>query len=238
MKDNKGRGNSDVDLEIARKQASEYAMALDLLGNVTQSENEKEAVENILQLIEVLFSPQKIFYASLTDDQNEQVYSSSLSGEDDTDIQYLVAESTKKYAWTDSGKGFLVKINYSGNCLGILKVDELTFPEYKERYLNLCLSIADVCGLAIENARRYQQIKDSEYRLRKEKEKVEEALAKVKKLSGLLPICSYCKQIRDDKGYWKQIEIYIREHSEAEFSHSICKECAKKYYPDLDIYED
>lgn len=63
------------------------------------------------------------------------------------------------------------------------------------------------------------------------------ALSEVKKLSGLLPICSSCKNIRDDKGYWNQIESYIHEHSEAEFSHSICPECAKKLYPDLDIYD-
>ncbi len=75
-----------------------------------------------------------------------------------------------------------------------------------------------------------------------EKEKLiselQDALAEVKKLSGLLPICAHCKKIRDDKGYWTQIESYIHEHSEAEFSHSICRECAKKYYPDLDIYEE
>ena len=65
-----------------------------------------------------------------------------------------------------------------------------------------------------------------------------EALSKIKKLSGLLPICSHCKKIRDDKGYWNQIESYIHDHSDAEFSHSICPECAKKYYPDLDIYDD
>jgi hypothetical protein len=63
-------------------------------------------------------------------------------------------------------------------------------------------------------------------------------LTKVKTLSGLLPICSYCKKIRDDKGYWNQIEAYIRDRSEAEFSHSICQECANKYHPDLDIYAD
>lgn len=67
---------------------------------------------------------------------------------------------------------------------------------------------------------------------------LQEALAKVKKLSGLLPICMHCKKIRDDKGYWKQIEAYIHEHSDAEFSHSICKECAEKYYPDMDLYDD
>lgn len=66
---------------------------------------------------------------------------------------------------------------------------------------------------------------------------LEIALAQVKKLSGLLPICSFCKRIRDDKGYWNQIESYIHDHSEAEFSHSICKECAKKHYPALDLYD-
>jgi PAS domain S-box-containing protein len=62
---------------------------------------------------------------------------------------------------------------------------------------------------------------------------LQEALAKVKQLSGFLPICSSCKKIRDDKGYWGQIETYIRDHSEAEFSHSICPDCAKKLYPDF-----
>jgi PAS domain-containing protein len=59
------------------------------------------------------------------------------------------------------------------------------------------------------------------------------ALAQVKKLSGLLPICASCKKIRDDKGYWQQIEAYIRDHSEAEFSHGICPECVKKLYPEF-----
>ena len=65
-----------------------------------------------------------------------------------------------------------------------------------------------------------------------------QALGDVKKLSGLLPICASCKRIRDDKGYWQQIEGYIRDHSEADFSHGICPECAKKLYPDLPAYDD
>ena len=73
--------------------------------------------------------------------------------------------------------------------------------------------------------------------LTKEKEKLivelQEALAKVKTLSGLLPICSSCKKIRDDNGYWNQIESYIRQHSEADFTHGICPTCAKMLYPGL-----
>lgn len=59
------------------------------------------------------------------------------------------------------------------------------------------------------------------------------ALSEVKTLSGLLPICASCKKIRDDYGYWNQIESYIRDHSEVEFSHGICPECAKKLYPEI-----
>jgi PAS domain S-box-containing protein len=59
-----------------------------------------------------------------------------------------------------------------------------------------------------------------------------EALAKVKQLSGMLPICASCKKIKDDQGYWNQIDAYISEHSEAEFSHGLCPDCAKKLYPD------
>ena len=59
-----------------------------------------------------------------------------------------------------------------------------------------------------------------------------EALARIKTLSGMLPICASCKKIRDDKGYWSQIEEYISEHSDAAFTHGICPECMKKLYPD------
>jgi hypothetical protein len=67
---------------------------------------------------------------------------------------------------------------------------------------------------------------------------LKDALAEVKTLSGLLPICSHCKNIRDDKGYWRKIEEYIHKHSGTEFSHGICPECIKKYYPDLDFHDE
>jgi ligand-binding sensor domain-containing protein len=62
--------------------------------------------------------------------------------------------------------------------------------------------------------------------------RVEEAVANVKVLSGLLPICSSCKNVRDDKGYWNRIESYISEHTQADFSHGICPDCAERLYPD------
>jgi hypothetical protein len=68
-------------------------------------------------------------------------------------------------------------------------------------------------------------------KLREKNLELRNALSKIKTLSGMLPICASCKKIRDDKGYWNQIESYIKHHSEAEFSHSICPECAKILYP-------
>jgi len=76
------------------------------------------------------------------------------------------------------------------------------------------------------------------YRAARERERLivdlEKALKEVKRLSGLLPICASCKKIRNDDGSWQQIEEYIHAHSEADFSHSICPECAKSLYPELD----
>jgi uncharacterized PurR-regulated membrane protein YhhQ (DUF165 family) len=62
-------------------------------------------------------------------------------------------------------------------------------------------------------------------------EELKTAISEVKTLRGFLPICCICKNIRDDQGYWNQIESYIRDRSEAEFSHGICPECARKHYP-------
>ncbi|MDQ1256616.1 MAG: hypothetical protein QG656_1214 [Candidatus Hydrogenedentes bacterium] len=78
-----------------------------------------------------------------------------------------------------------------------------------------------------EIARQHQETLDKNAEL-------EKALASVRQLSGLLPICASCKKIRDDQGYWQQIEGYIRDRSEAEFSHGICPECMEKYYPDIE----
>jgi len=79
-------------------------------------------------------------------------------------------------------------------------------------------------------------------RVEEEREKLinelQKALKEIKTLRGILPLCSFCKKIRDDKGYWKKVDVYIHQHTEADVSHGICPECAKEHYPDLDIYDD
>ena len=90
----------------------------------------------------------------------------------------------------------------------------------------------------MNNQRLEAELKASRDNLRETIRKLEAAMSEIKTLSGIIPICMHCKEIRDDQGYWNQIEKFISEHSEAEFSHSICPDCAKKHYPDMNLHDD
>lgn len=114
----------------------------------------------------------------------------------------------------------------------------------KLRWVWLCVSGRVVGGRSSGGSGRMVGIvQDITHRKEREEEredligKLSKALSEVKTLSGLLPICSRCKKIRDDQGYWNQIEGYIQRHSNAAFSHGICPECAKLLYPGIDIYD-
>ena len=88
---------------------------------------------------------------------------------------------------------------------------------------------ADALYRSISHSIERQRLETERERLILE---LQEALSKVKQLSGLLPICASCKQIRDDKGYWTQVEVYMSEHTEIDFTHTVCPECTKKLYPE------
>ncbi len=87
-------------------------------------------------------------------------------------------------------------------------------------------------------ARRTCQLNDANIQLTENMKKLEEALANVRKLEGILPICAFCKKIRDDAGYWTQVEEYVEKHSSAAFTHGICPECAKSNYPELSLPDE
>jgi len=124
---------------------------------------------------------------------------------------------------------------------GLLFVGESFHPSMGDGGLYLsgtASELNDSQGRAVGAIETIRDITDAK-RTEKERERIitelQDALNKVRTLSGLLPICASCKKIRDDKGYWNQIESYIHKHSDAEFSHGICPDCAKRLYPDLDL---
>jgi hypothetical protein len=109
--------------------------------------------------------------------------------------------------------------------------------DFTENDIRIVKGFGELAAIALKNAR----LQDKRDLAEKEKQtlidELTQALENVKQLSGLVPICQHCKKIRDDKGYWNQIEAYLEKHSDAKFSHGICEDCAQKYYPDFDLYD-
>jgi DNA-binding response OmpR family regulator len=84
----------------------------------------------------------------------------------------------------------------------------------------------------LARVRTHLTLRHLQLQLEKKNTELQKALDEIKVLRGCLPICAACKKIRNDNGYWEQIETYISNHSEAHFTHGCCQECAKKLYPD------
>jgi len=97
------------------------------------------------------------------------------------------------------------------------------------------IGLAGIGVVARNLGQRVSERKQAEEDREKLIHELQGALAQVNILSGLLPICAHCKKIRDDGGYWNQIEEYIKDHSEADFSHGICPECMKKHFPGIEV---
>lgn len=117
--------------------------------------------------------------------------------------------------------------------LGIVaKVDlkEIRTPFIKAALLSGCFAIA---AIALGAGVFFKLTDPILKKLHATVEKLEKALREVKTLRGIVPICSFCKKIRNDKGYWDQVEVYVRDHTEADFSHGICPTCYQEHYPEL-----
>jgi|GEM_PF-545913 len=86
--------------------------------------------------------------------------------------------------------------------------------------------------------RSFRNIVESHFALAKQADELKKKIDEIQQLKGIIPICSHCKSIRNDKGYWLEIEAFVQKHPHADFSHGICPECAKRHYPDLELYDE
>jgi GAF domain-containing protein len=120
-------------------------------------------------------------------------------------------------------------LNLDGQTVGIMGLANKS-SGFTDEDAEIASVFGEFAAIALQNSRHIELLNEKTKSL-------EKALAHVKTLRGLLPICSSCKKIRDDKGYWNQIETYIHEHSEAEFTHGICPECTDKIYGEYDWYQ-
>jgi hypothetical protein len=215
-------------LAEANRKLGDYAMVSDLAGRLASSKSETDVIENLFELYTMLFAPASLVFLSVVHAEPGAVHSRPSPLSDNQAAIHRLMELAEDYAWTKSGKGFCLRFKGLDGTLGVLEIEGITFPEHKQHYLNLALGLAHTCSLAISNARFYETLQNNLAQL-------QDALAKVKTLSGLLPICASCKKIRDDQGYWNQIETYVQQHSGAQFTHGICPDCIQKLYSEFTL---
>ncbi len=163
----------------ASRQAAEHAMATDLIAGLTRIMTEAAAVASIMEVFTMLFAPSSLVYVPLSDGAPGASQRSPAGLGDDRPAAAILADLQGEYAWTPSGRGFRLRIDHQGQALGVLEIDGIAFPEYKERYLNLALTLGRVCGLAIANARSYEKVVQTEEALAAERERLDVTLRSI-----------------------------------------------------------
>lgn len=136
----------------------DYAMAMTMLGDLALASSESETIGRILDMFSSLYAPSALFYLPVRDGHAQEVISFPAGRVDATVVRDRLENVEGAYAWTGSGDGFVLRIGYRNETVGVVEVNGLAFPEHKERYLNVALSFVGVCGLAIENSRRFEQL--------------------------------------------------------------------------------
>jgi HAMP domain-containing protein len=104
------------------------------------------------------------------------------------------------------------------------------FSSLAEAFNKMAQNLRNTMASKDELSREIEQRKLAELEKERLIDQLQDTLAEIRTLRGILPLCSFCKKVRDDKGYWEQVDIYIQKYSEANISHSICPECAEKHY--------
>ncbi|MBC7252131.1 MAG: PAS domain S-box protein, partial [Anaerolineae bacterium] len=155
--------------------------------------------------------------------------------------EQLIGESALQFVHPQDLSAISEALNQVRQRPGVITSIEFRFQHQDGTYhwleatSNNLLDNPVIQGIVI-NARDVSKRKAAEEEREKLIGELQAALDQVRTLSGLLPICSSCKKIRDDAGYWHQVEEYIRDHSEVEFTHSLCPDCARKLFPEY--YDD
>lgn len=148
------------------RELSDQMMVVDCLSRLGRIMTEAQAVAAIEELCRMLFAPEQLYYLLIEDGRIDPKHAVP------PDLLAQMLELSSDYAWTLSQQGFLFRIRRNGQLLGLVAIEHLAFPEYREHYLNLALALADVCGLAIENARAYQHTKAVEQELQEKEERL------------------------------------------------------------------
>jgi CheY-like chemotaxis protein len=146
----------------------------------------------------------------------------------DPDLQIVICTAYMDYSWEE----MVAKLGYTDRLLILRK------PFEAVEVLQLASALTEKWRLHQEAKGQLERleglVRERTSVLEKTNAELTQAMANIQTLSGLIPICAGCKKIRDDRGYWDQVETYLAKHSDAKFTHGICPECSRKYYPGIE----
>ncbi|MEE9911513.1 MAG: diguanylate cyclase [Deltaproteobacteria bacterium] len=195
---------SAVEINDIRKKEATDAMAMDLLSNLARIVNEAEAVEGMLDVYTLLFAPARLCYLSYEEGVPDKLWirpEGMLEDAEKEAIKSKLAAFSESSGYTESGRGFVLRIVRRGDIRGVIAVEEIAFPEYIDQYLNLALSIVDLCELPIENARKYEKLVHTEEMLRKANENLYQ-LSTTDALTGIANRRAYDEYVEIE---WKRM---------------------------------
>lgn len=145
-------------------------MMYSLLNRISAINAEEDVIRGILELFTLLCAPSQLLYLPVTDGKAGEIqFSGAGSGNLEHEVESML-NFEANYAWTENQDGFYLRISYMNKPVGILKLNSFAFPEYKAHYLNVAHTIGNVCGLAIDNARKYRKLEIAGEDIKKAKE--------------------------------------------------------------------
>jgi signal transduction histidine kinase len=149
-------------LAEAQQKMADYALTLELLGDLVRDPLEEKIIDGVFQLFTAIFALEKMIYIPFENGESReaQVYPGGVP--DDAEIEKILSREDGEYDLGMQERGFRLQIRHQSETLGVLWIDHIAFPEYWEHYLELAFNIVRVCGLAIQNARTYRQFRQAE----------------------------------------------------------------------------
>lgn len=155
------RRTSTAALSRVGRRSADYAMVFDLIGSLTGIMAEPAAIENTLEAFTMLFAPGSLTYLSVVDGRLGRVWSRPAGTSDAVPMMDRLLGEGQDLVWNEAGDGFVLRIVHQDETFGILRVGEIAYPEYMERYLEAARILGKVSGLAISNARHYREMQDA-----------------------------------------------------------------------------
>jgi diguanylate cyclase (GGDEF)-like protein/PAS domain S-box-containing protein len=150
-----------------KKQLADYAMALDLMGSLSGINTEPGVIEKIIEIFSMLCCASSIVYLPVVNGRSGDIAPLSNFPSDNELLIRQLADFKEDHAWTESGLGFILRIGSKDETMGVMNIEGLAFPEYKEHYLNLALNISGILAIAVLNARNFEDLMHSKEILNK-----------------------------------------------------------------------